>query len=84
MFIEEPFDVHRRIGQKVVLPCKVANRNGGRVQWTRDDFGLGQSRSTDFPRYTVIGNNLDSKKFTHVYRMRANNAWLSSIRYRAE
>merc|ERR1719376_2078437 len=49
----------RRVGETVVLPCKVANRNNGRVQWTRDGFGLGQNRSTDFPRYSVIGTNLD-------------------------
>ena len=60
-FLAEPEDVHRRVGQSVVLPCRVKNRNGGRVQWTRDDFGLGSSRTTDFPRYSVIGRNNDSK-----------------------
>ena len=66
-FIEEPGDLTARVGENVVLPCKVANRNGGRVQWTRDDFGLGQSRDTDFPRYTVIGNNMDSKPHSFIF-----------------
>ena len=61
-FLIQPSDVHKRVGQSVVLPCRVKNRNGGRVQWTRDGFGLGSSRETDFPRYSVIGNDKESKQ----------------------
>ena len=69
-FLTEPNDVHKRVGQSVVMPCRVKNRNQGRVQWTRDGFGLGSSRTTDFPRYSVIGNDLDSKKSqTHLFFM---------------
>ena len=61
-FLIQPSDVHKRVGQSAVLPCRVKNRNGGRVQWTRDGFGLGSSRETDFPRYSVIGNDKESKQ----------------------
>jgi len=71
-FLAEPEDVSRRVGQSVVLPCRVKNRNGGRVQWTRDDFGLGGSRTTDFPRYSVIGKNNDSKKLFFLPESAAN------------
>ena len=65
-FLIQPSDVHKRVGQSVVLPCRVKNRNGGRVQWTRDGFGLGSSRETDFPRYSVIGNDKESKQKSSI------------------
>ena len=41
-FIEEPENVTTRVGERVLLGCRVANVNSNAsVQWTRDDFGLG-------------------------------------------
>ena len=71
-FLTEPNDVHKRVGQSVVMPCRVKNRNQGRVQWTRDGFGLGSSRTTDFPRYSVIGNDLDSKPNSFIFNAFCN------------
>ena len=60
-FLEEPKDVTAKIGDRILLPCKIANAEGGLVQWTRDGFGLGGGRETDFPGIRVIGANPESK-----------------------
>lgn len=39
-FLEEPENITTRLGQKVVLGCRVANANES-IQWTRGGFGLG-------------------------------------------
>jgi len=45
-------------GDKVTLPCKVENK-AGPLQWTRDGFGLGTSRSLPgFPRLSMGGEDL--------------------------
>merc|ERR1712106_459687 len=45
-------------GDKVILPCKVENK-AGPLQWTRDGFGLGTSRSLPgFPRLSMGGEDL--------------------------
>ena len=39
------------MGEQVTLPCRVENAVG-KLQWTRDDFGLGLGRDlTGFDRY---------------------------------
>jgi hypothetical protein len=39
------------VGEQVTLPCRVENAVG-KLQWTRDDFGLGLGRDlTGFDRY---------------------------------
>ena len=78
-FLTEPNDVHKRVGQSVVMPCRVKNRNQGRVQWTRDGFGLGSSRTTDFPRYSVIGNDLDSKPNSLIFHAFCNCPQFTSV-----
>ena len=69
-FIEEPFDQKVKLGDRTVLPCKVAGLDielvdGGRghVQWTRGGFGLGIGRQIeDWPHFRMIGQNLQSKQ----------------------
>lgn len=60
-FIEEPRDVITKVGERVVLPCRVANVDSGMVQWTKNSFGLGASRETDWPNYRMIGEDPKSK-----------------------
>ena len=70
-FVEEPNDVTINIGDNFTLPCKVSNRRG-KVQWTRDDFGLGEDRALNgFPRYKMLGNDGDGD-----YSLEINSATL--------
>ena len=49
-------DASARIGDTIILPCRVIYRVG-LLQWTRDDFGLGLDRALrGFPRYQMIGS----------------------------
>ncbi|CAB4066424.1 unnamed protein product [Lepeophtheirus salmonis] len=53
-FLEEPQNIQTKIGDTVILPCRVENRRG-KIQWTKGDFGLGIYRSLkDWPRYSMI------------------------------
>lgn len=58
-FIHQPNgDLSVMAGDKVILPCKVENKVGP-LQWTRDGFGLGTSRSLPgFPRLSLGGEDL--------------------------
>ena len=54
-FAREPVDATARKGDTIILPCRVVNRVG-KLQWTRDGFGLGGDRAlTGYPRYQMIG-----------------------------
>ena len=56
-FANQPFPQTAVVGSTVVLPCRVVNM-AGELQWTRDDFGLGNERElTAFKRYQMIGSH---------------------------
>uniref|UniRef100_A0A6A7FVC0 Irregular chiasm C-roughest protein-like n=1 Tax=Hirondellea gigas TaxID=1518452 RepID=A0A6A7FVC0_9CRUS len=56
-FANQPSPQTAVIGSTVVLPCRVINMVG-ELQWTRDDFGLGNERElTAFKRYKMIGSH---------------------------
>lgn len=54
-FAMEPQDQVAVVGARVILPCRVINKQGV-LQWTKDDFGLGTRRKlVGFDRYSMIG-----------------------------
>ncbi|CAB3246997.1 unnamed protein product [Arctia plantaginis] len=56
-FAMEPQDQSAIVGERVTLPCRVANREGT-VQWTKDGFGLGTHRNlSGYDRYAMIGSD---------------------------
>ncbi|XP_066956827.1 irregular chiasm C-roughest protein-like [Macrobrachium rosenbergii] len=56
-FASQPSPQTALIGSTVVLPCRIIGRVG-EVQWTRDDFGLGNERELyAFQRYQMIGSD---------------------------
>jgi len=56
-FLVQPSDTSVLRGDRVVLPCRVRAKNGA-LQWTRDEFGLGQDRSLPgFPRMRMVGQD---------------------------
>ncbi|XP_066905947.1 irregular chiasm C-roughest protein [Halyomorpha halys] len=56
-FAIEPQDQTTIVGSRVTLPCRVLGKVG-KLQWTKDDFGLGQHRHLPgFDRYTMIGSD---------------------------
>ncbi|XP_066956832.1 irregular chiasm C-roughest protein-like [Macrobrachium rosenbergii] len=56
-FANEPSPQTAVVGSTVVLPCRVVNKVG-ELQWTRDDFGLGNERALyAFKRYQMIGSD---------------------------
>ena len=55
-FAIEPVDATSRLGDTIILPCRVVNRIG-LLQWTRDGFGLGLDRQlSGFARYQMVGS----------------------------
>ena len=45
----------------MTLPCRVENKIGV-IQWTRDGFGLGDTRDlSGYSRYKLIGSDDESK-----------------------
>lgn len=63
-FIKEPTSITANLGDKVTLPCTVAERKGI-VQWTKDGFGLGTNRTLHgFDRYEMIGTAENGKDST--------------------
>lgn len=42
-FAMEPQDQTAVVGSRVTLPCRVVAKTG-QLQWTKDDFGLGEHR----------------------------------------
>lgn len=56
-FASQPSPQTAMVGSTVVLPCRIINRVG-EVQWTMDDFGLGNERELyAFERYQMIGSD---------------------------
>ncbi|XP_068214786.1 irregular chiasm C-roughest protein-like [Palaemon carinicauda] len=56
-FANEPSPQTAVVGSTVVMPCRVINKVG-ELQWTRDDFGLGNERALyAFKRYQMIGSD---------------------------
>ena len=57
----------------MTLPCRVENRIG-LLQWTRDGFGLGDTRQlSGYPRYRLVGSDDESKLVLfglHCYKFR--------------
>ncbi|KAG1684203.1 Irregular chiasm C-roughest protein [Nymphon striatum] len=54
-FALEPHDRTAVMGENVELPCRVLNRVGT-LQWTRDEFALGDDRKLQgYPRYSMRG-----------------------------
>uniref|UniRef100_A0A1A9WGC4 Ig-like domain-containing protein n=1 Tax=Glossina brevipalpis TaxID=37001 RepID=A0A1A9WGC4_9MUSC len=56
-FAMEPQDQTAVVGSRVTLPCRVTHKIGA-LQWTKDDFGLGQHRNlSGFERYSMVGSD---------------------------
>ena len=54
-FTKEPDSIIVKEGDNVTLDCSVNNKVGV-LQWTKDGFGLGTSRSlSGYERYKIIG-----------------------------
>ena len=59
-FITEPTSVTVSEGANVTLECRVSDKVGV-LQWTKDDFGLGTSRSLPgYSRFSMLGTNNDT------------------------
>ncbi|XP_023330824.1 irregular chiasm C-roughest protein [Eurytemora carolleeae] len=66
-FLREPPDQTAKIGEQVTLPCRVENKKG-KLQWTRDDFGLGQGRDlTGFDRYEMTGSDQEGDYTLNIF-----------------
>lgn len=62
-FIREPDNQTAIEGEQVTLPCRVENKIG-LLQWTRDGFGLGDTRQlSGYSRYKLVGSD-DEKDWT--------------------
>lgn len=60
-FAMEPQDQTAIVGSRVTLPCRVVDKVGS-LQWTKDDFGLGEHRNlSGFDRYSMIGSDEEGK-----------------------
>lgn len=56
-FAMQPQDQTSIVGSRVTLPCRVVGKQG-KLQWTKDDFGLGWHRNlSGFERYKMIGSD---------------------------
>ena len=54
-FLKEPESISVKEGESFTLSCSVKNKVGV-LQWTKDDFGLGTSRSlVGYDRYKMVG-----------------------------
>ena len=54
-FSSEPGDIVVKEGGEVRLECVVSEKEGT-LQWTKDDFGLGETRElSGFSRYKMVG-----------------------------
>ncbi|XP_037938623.1 irregular chiasm C-roughest protein [Teleopsis dalmanni] len=66
-FAMEPQDQTAIVGARVILPCRVINKQGV-LQWTKDDFGLGTSRDlSGFERYSMIGSDEEGDYSLDIY-----------------
>ena len=51
----------------MTLPCRVHNKIGI-IQWTRDGFGLGDTRDlSGYSRYKLIGSDDESRDYLRIY-----------------
>ncbi|CRK89536.1 CLUMA_CG003280, isoform A [Clunio marinus] len=56
-FAMEPQDQTAVVGSRVTLPCRIVAKQG-QLQWTKDDFGLGEHRNlSGFERYSMVGSD---------------------------
>lgn len=56
-FAMEPQDQTAVVGSRVTLPCRIVAK-AGQLQWTKDDFGLGEHRNlSGFERYSMVGSD---------------------------
>jgi Immunoglobulin V-set domain len=56
-FAMEPQDQTAVVGSRVTLPCRIVAKSG-QLQWTKDDFGLGEHRNlSGFERYSMVGSD---------------------------
>lgn len=56
-FAMEPQDQTAIVGSRATLPCRVIDK-AGRIQWTKDDFGLGVHRNlSGYDRYAMVGSD---------------------------
>ncbi|KAF6215510.1 hypothetical protein GE061_010265 [Apolygus lucorum] len=66
-FAMEPQDQTAIVGSRVTLPCRVVGKLG-KLQWTRDDFGLGELRHLPgFDRYKMIGSDDEGDYSLEIY-----------------
>lgn len=66
-FAMEPQDQVAVVGARVILPCRVINKQGV-LQWTKDDFGLGTRRKlVGFERYSMIGSDEEGDYSLQIY-----------------
>ena len=66
-FAMEPQDQVAVVGARVILPCRVLNKQGV-LQWTKDDFGLGTRRKlVGFERYSMIGSDEEGDYSLQIY-----------------
>jgi len=63
----EPQDQTAVVGSRVTLPCRVMEKVGA-LQWTKDDFGLGQHRNlSGFERYSMVGSDEEGDFSLDIY-----------------
>lgn len=66
-FAMEPQDQTAVVGSRVTLPCRVMDKIGA-LQWTKDDFGLGQHRNlSGFERYSMVGSDEEGDFSLDIY-----------------
>ncbi|XP_055913065.1 irregular chiasm C-roughest protein [Eupeodes corollae] len=66
-FAMEPQDQTAVVGSRVTLPCRVMGKIGA-LQWTKDDFGLGQHRNlSGFERYSMVGSDEEGDFSLDIY-----------------
>lgn len=71
-FAMEPQDQVAVVGARVILPCRVINKQGV-LQWTKDDFGLGTRRKlVGFDRYQMIGSYFFFSTYYSIRRVQQN------------
>lgn len=66
-FAMEPQDQTAIIGSRVTLPCRVVAKSGT-LQWTKDDFALGQHRNlSGYERYSMVGSDEEGDFSLDIY-----------------
>lgn len=66
-FAMEPQNQTAVLGSRVTLPCRVIGKMGA-LQWTKDDFGLGQHRNlSGFERYSMVGSDEEGDYSLDIY-----------------